>query len=133
MGIYMKYDSVKGAVTTDGFKDWIELGSFQWGVGRTIHSAAGGATTREHSEPSISEVVVTKLTDVASPQLFLESVAGVLNHKVTIKFTTTTKGKVETYLTLEMEDTGVGGFSMSSRGEAPMESLTLNLNQINPS
>lgn len=31
MAIYMKYGDIKGAVTTDGFKDWIELNSFQWG------------------------------------------------------------------------------------------------------
>jgi type VI secretion system secreted protein Hcp len=130
MGIYMKYDDFKGSVTTDGFKGWIELQSFQWGVGRGIHSAARGATTREHSEPNVTEVTVTKLTDVSSPKLFLESVAGVLDHKVTIKFTTTTKGKVETYLTFELEDTGVSGFSLSSVGEAPMESLTLNFTKI---
>jgi len=34
MGIYMKYDNVKGSVTTDGFKGWIELSSFQWGMER---------------------------------------------------------------------------------------------------
>jgi type VI secretion system secreted protein Hcp len=130
MGIYMKYDDVKGSVTTDGFKGWIELSSFQWGIGRNIHSVAGSATTREHSEPSVTEVTVTKLTDVSSPKLLYESVGGLLNHKVTVKFTTTTKGKVETYLTFELEDTGVSGFSMSSAGEAPMESLTLNFTKI---
>src|SRR5262249_20456229 len=124
MGIYMKYDDIKGAVTTDGFKDWIELDSFQWGAERNIHSPTGGATTREQSEPTFNEVVVTKRTDVSSPKLFYESVGGVLNHRVTVKFTTTTKGKVETYLTFELEDTGVSGFSLSSHGEAPEESLT---------
>jgi len=39
MALYMKYGDIKGAVTTDGFKDWIELNSFQWGVGRAIGSA----------------------------------------------------------------------------------------------
>ena len=93
------------------------------GHGANIHSAADGATTREHSEPSASEATVPELTDVSSPKLLLESVGGVLNHNVTIKFTTTTKGKVETYLTFEFEDAGVSGFVLSSGGEAPMESL----------
>ena len=35
MALYMKYGDIKGAVTTDGFKDWIELNSFQWGASRT--------------------------------------------------------------------------------------------------
>ena len=55
MALYMKYGDIKGAVTTDGFKDWIELNSFQWGASRNIGTAARGATTREHSEPNLSE------------------------------------------------------------------------------
>ncbi|MGD9885959.1 MAG: type VI secretion system tube protein Hcp, partial [Reyranella sp.] len=28
----MKFGDIKGQVTADGFKDWIELNSFQYGV-----------------------------------------------------------------------------------------------------
>ena len=130
MALYMKYGNIKGAVTTEGFKDWIELNSFQWGVSRQIGTAARGSTTREHSEPNLSEVTVTKLSDVATPKLFLDAVAGKLDNKVSIKFTTTTKGKVETFLTYEMENTGLSHYSLSSGGEAPMESLSLNFTKI---
>ncbi len=130
MAIYMKYGSIKGAVTTDGFKDWIELNSFQWGVGRHIGTAARGSTSREHSEPNLSEVSVTKLGDVATPKLFLDAVAGKLDSKVTIKFTTTTKGKVETFLTYELENTGLSHYAMSSGGDMPLESLSLNFTKI---
>jgi type VI secretion system secreted protein Hcp len=130
MAIYMKYGSIKGSVTTEGFKDWIELQSFHWGVGRHVGTAARGSTSREHSEPSISEVTVTKLTDVASPKLMLDAVAGKLDNKVDIKFTTTTKGKVETFLYYKMENTGVSGYSLSSGGDMPMESLSLNFTKI---
>ncbi len=130
MAIYMKYGSIKGAVTTDGFKDWIELNSFQWGVGRGIGSAARGSSNREGSEPSLSEVVVTKTMDVSSNNLFLDAVAGNMNSEVTIKFTTTTKNKVETYLTYVMTDTGLSGHSFSSGGDLPGESLSLNFTKI---
>jgi type VI secretion system secreted protein Hcp len=62
----MKYGSIKGPVTTDGFKEWIQLNLFQWGVGRPIGSAARTSTSREHSEPSLSEVSVTKSSDIAT-------------------------------------------------------------------
>jgi type VI secretion system secreted protein Hcp len=130
MAVYMKYGSVKGPVTTDGFKDWIELHSFQWGVGRSIGTAARGSTSREHSEPNLSEVSVTKPSDVATPKLFLDAVAGKLDNKVTIKFTTTTKGKVETFLTYELENCGLSHYSLSSGGDMPMESLSLNFTKI---
>jgi type VI secretion system secreted protein Hcp len=130
MAIYMKYGSIKGPVTTDGFKDWIELDSFHWGVGRSVGTAARGAYSREHSEPTLSEITVTKRTDVASPKLFLDAVAGKLDNKVEIKFTTTTKGKVETFLTYKLENTGLSGFSASSGGDMPVESLSLNFTKI---
>jgi type VI secretion system secreted protein Hcp len=130
MAIYMKYAEIKGPVTTDGFKDWIELNSFQWGVGRAIGSAASGSTSRESSNPSLSEVTVTKPSDVASPKLFLDAVAGKLDSKVTIKFTTTSKGAITTFLTYEMENAGLSGYSLSSGGDMPMESLSLNFTKI---
>jgi type VI secretion system secreted protein Hcp len=130
MAIYMKYGSIKGRVTTEGFKDWIELNSFQWGAGRAISSAARGATSREHSEPSLSEVTVTKLTDVASPKLFLDSVGGKLDNEVTIKFTTTSKGAVTTFMTYKLENTGISGYSLSSGGDMPTESISLNFTKI---
>ena len=32
--IYMKWDGIGGQVTTQGFDKWIELNSFQFGIGR---------------------------------------------------------------------------------------------------
>ena len=130
MAIYMKYGTIKGAVTTDGFKDWIEVNSFQWGVGRGIGSAARGAQNREGSEPSLSEITVTKVTDVSSNNLFLDAVAGVMKSEVSIKFTTTTKNKIETFLTYKLTDTGLSGYSLSSGGDNPHESLSLNFTKI---
>jgi len=85
---------------------------------------------REHSEPSLSEVSITKTTDVATPKLFLDAVAGKLDNKVTIKFTTTIKAKVETFLTYELENTGLSHYSLSSGGDNPMESMALNFTKI---
>jgi len=62
---------------------------------------------------------VTKLGDVSTPKLFLDAVAGKLDNNVTIKFTTTTKGKVETFLTYEMEKTGLSLSSSGATGHVP--------------
>ena len=98
MAIYMKFGDIKGSVTTDGFKDWIELGKFQWGVGRSVNSSSKGSDTREGSEPSVSEVVVSKRMDKASPKLWQDAVGGDFSKDVTISMTTTTKDKVETFV-----------------------------------
>ncbi len=129
MPIYMKFGSIPGDVTTDGYKDWIELNSFQYGVGRSVSSGAGG-NTRESSAPNISEIVVTKHFDKASAKLYQDSVAGTFDTKVEIKMNTTTKQKTETFLTFELTDCGVSSYSLSSGGENPMESLSLNFLKV---
>ena len=50
MPIYIKYGDIKGDVTAEGHKDWIEVNSFQWGVGRGISSPTGGGADRESSD-----------------------------------------------------------------------------------
>jgi len=127
--IYMKFGSIDGDVTTQGYKNWIELNSFQYGVARGVSSGAGGAT-RESSAPSISEIVVTKHFDKASAKLYQDSVAGTFDTKVEIKMNTTTKNATETFLTFELTDCGVSSYSLSSGGDNPMESLSLNFVKI---
>jgi type VI secretion system secreted protein Hcp len=120
---------IKGGVTEDKHKDWIELNSFQFGVARGVSSGAGGKT-RESSAPSISEIVVTKVNDVASPKLYEDSLAGAFDTPVCIEMTQTTKKGTETYLKIELADCGISSYSISSGGDAPMESLSLNFTKI---
>lgn len=129
MAIYMKFGSINGGVTVPAFKNWIELHSFQLGASRAVTSGAGGRS-REGSNPSISEVVVTKDFDAASSKLFQDGVAGHFDTKVEIKMTTTTKLGLETFLAFEFEKCGVASYSSSSGGDKPMESLSLNFLKI---
>jgi type VI secretion system secreted protein Hcp len=130
VAIYMKFgDTIKGQVTEDKHKEWIELNSFQFGVGRSVSSGAGGQT-RESTAPSISEITVTKVNDVASPKLYEDSLAGAFDSAVTIEMTQTTKKGTETYLKIELSDCGISGYSISSGGDAPSESLSLNFTKI---
>jgi type VI secretion system secreted protein Hcp len=125
MPIYMKYDGIDGSVTAAGHEKWIELQSAQFGVGRGITMPTGRGANREASAPSVSEVVVTKMTDASSPKLFGASLHGE-GKKVTIDFCKTDEGQLETYLQLELENTLVSSFNVSSGGDRPMESLSLN-------
>jgi len=130
MAIYMKYGSVSGDVTTTGYTNWIELETFQWGIGRGIGSAARGLENREASEPSISEIVVTKRMDIGSTGLIEDAWGGELNNTVTIKLTSTTKNGVIDFLEYDLENCGLSGYSISSSGDMPVENLSLNFTKI---
>jgi type VI secretion system secreted protein Hcp len=121
---------IKGDVTDTNHQKWIELSSFQWGVGRGIGSATSGPASRESSIPSISEITVTKRMDSASPGLWTDSVAGQLNSTVNIVFTTTDQGDTKEFLKYELSNTGLSGYSLSSGGDMPTESLSLNFTKI---
>lgn len=129
MPIYMNYNDIKGDVTADGHDKWIEVNSFQWGVGRGISSPTGASADRESSAPSVSEIVVTKATDISSPKLLNDAYQGE-GVKVVIDFCKTDKGKLEVYMTYTLEDCMISGYSISSGGDRPTESLSLNFTKI---
>jgi type VI secretion system secreted protein Hcp len=133
MAIYMSWqgsNTINGDVTEQNHTQWIELTSFQWGVGRGIGSAMSGQASRESSIPSVSEIVVTKRMDSASPGLWTDSVAGQLDSTVTIVFTTTAQGDTKEFLKYELTNTGLSGYSISSGGDLPTESLSLNFTKV---
>ena len=68
MPIYLNYDRKRSKVMSrpKGWEDWIELNSFQFGVGRGIASPTGGSADRESSAPSISEITITKDQDTST-------------------------------------------------------------------
>lgn len=133
MPIFMNYDGIPGDTTTDGHQKWIEVGSFQWGVGRGITSASHSGADREGSTPSVSEIVVTKMNDSASSNLLRASLglppAGE-GKLVKIDFCKTDTSKPEAYLQLELENSLVSGWSISSGGDRPMESVTINFTKV---
>lgn len=128
MAIFLKFDSVKGSSTDSAFKDQIELNSFQWGAGIGVGSARGG--DRTSSEPSVSEITATKITDKSSELLFKALLKGEPVGKGTISFVAASKGEAIAYATLDIEEVIISGFSMSSGGDTPSESISLNFTKF---
>jgi len=130
MAIYMEYEGIQGDVTADKHAKWIELNSLQWGVGRGITSPqVGGSADREGSSPSVSEITVTKVSDCASSNLLREALWGE-GKKVTLHICKTDKDAFQTYIEFILTGTMISGFSMSSGGDRPTESLSLNFIKV---
>jgi type VI secretion system secreted protein Hcp len=129
MPIYVQYGSIKGDVTAEGHVGWIEVNSFQFGVGRGISAPVGGSSDREASAPSLSEVVLSKPTDMATVDLFTEALQGE-GQDVTIDFCKTDKGQLNVYLSYTLNNVMISGHSHSSGGDRPQESISLNYTKI---
>jgi type VI secretion system secreted protein Hcp len=129
MAIYMNYNSIPGDVTESGHTTWIELSSFNWGMGRGISTTVGSGAERESSAPSVSEIVVTKDNDVASGKLLVEAFTGE-GQTVQIDFTRTAKDQQDIYLTITLTNTIISGYSMASGADRPTETISLNFTKI---
>ena len=133
MAIYMNYNNkkIKGNVTATGYEDWIELDSFQFGVGRGISMEVGNMANREASRPSLSEIVISKMMDNASGGLFKESLTGVEGVEVQIHIVQTGAKQVEKFAAYTLSDVLISSYSTSgSGGGAPSESLSLSYSKL---
>jgi type VI secretion system secreted protein Hcp len=130
MAIYLKLGDIKGEVTAQGFADQIECHSMQFGVGRAISTPVGAVTNREASAPSISEVVLTKQLDKSSIALFTEAVVGKKEKALKAEITKTGGDSLEKIAVYTLHNTMISGYSVSSGGDRPSESISLNFTKI---
>jgi type VI secretion system secreted protein Hcp len=130
--IYMNWNNkeVTGSGTTTGYEQWFELDSFQWGVGRGIGSAASGSDTRAASEASVSEATVSLQYVKGVSDLLKEALAGDPDKTVVVAFTQQQNKVVSTYLQFTFSDTTLSGYSLSSGGDRPSLSLSLNFAKV---
>ena len=129
MAIFMKFGDKKGDVDTDQYKGWIMCHSFQFGSGRGIGSAAASGGNRQGSHASVSEITVSKNLDPSSLPLWRNALDGDLKTTVDFAFTRADQDNSE-YLHVTLWDTGVSGWSMSSGGDRPSESVSLNFAKV---
>jgi type VI secretion system secreted protein Hcp len=125
---FMKLGDIKGEATDADHKDWIHIDSVQFGVGRAI-SSGGGSSDRESSLPSLSEITVSKQMDIASVDLFREALVG-REIPGDIELTQTGSDKPFTYYKVKLTNVLVSSYSLSSGGDRPSESLSLNFSKI---
>lgn len=133
MAIYLKYGSIQGNVTAAGHTGWIELNSLQFGVGRAVAAPTGSSADREASAPSVSEVAVTKDQDSASDGILSEVFngdGGGNGASVQIDMCRTQAGQLVVFQTFALSNVILSGYTTSSGGDRPTESLSLNFTKV---
>ena len=129
MPIYVQYGTIKGNVTEKGHTEWVEVGSFQYGVGRGIGSPVGKAANREASAPSISEITVSKEMDKSSFAWMQEALKG-KGVVCTIHFCSVDADQLRMYAEYKLENCMISGYSVNSGGDRPSESISINFTKI---
>ncbi|MBS0644706.1 MAG: type VI secretion system tube protein Hcp [Acetobacteraceae bacterium] len=128
--IYLKFGSVQGDVTQSSHANWIQVASVAWGLNRPVTNPAGSTSGRVLAAPRVSELTVTKDEDAATIPLVQQALTG-SPQDLTLDFlTTAASGEGLVYYTIKLKQAVITGFTQSSAGERPVETLTFNFTQI---
>jgi len=122
--------TLKGDSKDSQYPQWIQLFSAQMGVGRGVTLNSGTVST---SNPSFSEVTITKLTDSTTPSLYTLCSGGTATvtqpiDYVTIDFRKT--GTTQVFYRLQLQKVYISGISSSSGGDVPSESVSLFFSRV---
>ncbi|MDE1764027.1 MAG: type VI secretion system tube protein Hcp [Thaumarchaeota archaeon] len=126
--IFMKIADINGETTLTGYAGDIELDSFQFGIEHAVDlSASSGATA---GKTTFSPIQITKIMDKTSPAIFGKSTTGQVIPQVDIYFAKTTSKGLQTYAHYLLKNVIISSYSVSSGGDAPTESISLNFQSV---
>ncbi|MER0237082.1 type VI secretion system tube protein Hcp [Fulvimarina sp. MAC8] len=129
MPIYLQIDGIQGDATQEQHRKWMDIEAIHWNVSRNMNTAAGSAANREASEPSISEVVLTKVSDSSATKLFQEACSGSTGKRAVIHLVTTGNPGM-TYIEYNLTNTLIANYSIDSSGDRPVETIRLNFTKM---
>ena len=86
MAFYLQIPGIKGSTTDSQHKDWISVHDINFHAANNASVKVGHVTDRISHIPSVSNFILSKLADVASPKLLEASLSGKVFNKVIIIF-----------------------------------------------
>ncbi len=126
---YLRYGDIKGEATAKGYTDAITILSADWGVGREITSYTGTSHDREASTARLYDVTITKLQDVASPDLFKEATVGT-GKQASIHVTKQGAQGAEEIVCITLQNALISNYSLSVHDDRPVETLTISYTEV---
>jgi type VI secretion system secreted protein Hcp len=137
---FLKVDGPQGMIQGEsadkGHSGWIELSSFQWGIGRGMQTGggAGAGTGGGTGKVALSDIVITKKTDKSSPTLQLAFANGTHFKNAVVELVKpSSDGHGVVYYRATMSDVYVSADRVGTGGGGsgvPTESVTLNFSKI---
>lgn len=129
MPIYLQIDGIQGDATHEQHRKWMAIETIHWDVSRQMNTTAGSAANREASEPVVSEIILTKISDSSLTKLFQEATSGRAGKTATIHMVTTGNPGA-TYIEYTLNNTLISGYSVDSHGDRPIETVKLNFTKM---
>ncbi len=133
MSIFMFREGIKGESSDKFHKDWMDIESIEWRIGRKITSQTSTRGDRESSNPEYSELLLFKRMDSATPKIFIESCYGG-GKTVIIECTKTGSGNGgDVYMQYRLENALISHYAIhvkSKRGKRPLEAIKVSFKRL---
>jgi type VI secretion system secreted protein Hcp len=130
MAIFLKIEGIDSDATEVSHETWIACTGMTMGTERPMHVETGRGTQRETTNPEFNEIVLSMNMHKGSPKVFMASVVGKAK-TVTIHVTRTAEASgASNYLEITLTNTFVTNYTMSTGGDMPSESITLNFTKM---
>ncbi len=128
--IVLKFKTeIKGTCQDTDHKEWIVIDSWAFHSGRSISTG----NDREPSVGYVTEISLSKSTDIASPNLFIESVSGKSLGEATLHIIQTSGSstdKNEPYVELTLTAPIISNYAVSGSGDRPTETFQISFTAI---
>lgn len=132
--IVLKFDKqIKGSSRIKGYEDWIPIEDLSLSSGRYIAPTSAGNQDRQTGPGNVSELLLGKGADIASPELFMQSLTGQSLGKATIHVlqTGSPQQAPQPYMTIILENVLVSHYSVRAESAGrPAENFQLNSTSI---
>lgn len=131
MGIYMKYGSIEGDATQQGFEGWVNCHHFEWGLHRDFsEDQVGRSFNREAAQAKMGTCTLFKEADHSSGEFLKTATTAFKGEKCEIVFVRT-GNPGEPYLKFTLTDALIAKLAIQSGSpERPIEQITLDFTEV---
>lgn len=117
MSIFVNYEGITGESSDAGHKGWMDVHQISWGTEREITSSTSTQGDRESSNAVITDLIITRFMDSATPKVFIESCCGT-GKDVVIHLTKTGGGNgADSYMEYTLKHCLISKYSMACHKE----------------
>lgn len=128
---YLQLDGIKGESADSKHQAWIECMMVHWEIKqpKSATASTGGGHTAERAE--LSEIIISKLVDLASPILAQTCACGKTIPKAKLEMLRADgNGEPIKYFEVELENVLIGHLAPNFSGDFPTETLSLKFSKV---
>jgi type VI secretion system secreted protein Hcp len=125
--VFLKIDGIKGESRDDRHKDEIVIES--WSFGAKAETATGAGAGQRAGKTCLSEIVIVKPVDKASPQLLQATMTGQRINEATLAVRKAGEKPLD-YLVIKLKEVLVTSVSQSGSGDGVVEAVSLDFGTV---